>query len=79
MSLQEVVVSKPLPSSIFEAKVACDMKLPARVADAEFKVPIKKFTDVLAEDRGADGVLIMWSYGLGTAEAMVTHSVLLFE
>jgi hypothetical protein len=74
MSLQE---SNGDPSpKIFTARILCDARLPAYVMGAEMKVPIRQYTEVLAQDGPNDTTTIFWPFGETTAESVVTRSIL---
>lgn len=72
MSLQE---AGSAPTKTFMARMKLEARLPAQVMDADMQVPIRKFTEVLAEVGPNQGeVTILWPYGEATAQAVVPRS-----
>ncbi len=69
---------KAVEKKILEARTNCYLRLPAKVEGAEFTVPVKQFTEVMAQQQGPDDYTIIWQYGYSSAEAQVTRSVLIF-
>ena len=69
---------KPVENEIFVARISCFMQLDATIEGAQFRVPIEQFTEVLAQEEGPDDFIIVWPYGVASAEARVPASVLIF-
>jgi hypothetical protein len=73
MTLKSSEDEKP----VIEARTNCFLRLPAVVEGAEFIVWVERFTKVMAQQQGPDDYTIVWPYGVTSAEARVTRSVLI--
>lgn len=70
----------PAASTTFTARMAFDAYLPAEVTDAQMRVQIKKFTEVIAEaGPDKDDFTILWPYGEASAKSVVHRSFLLIQ